>query len=143
MIDKLYEASKAGVKIRLIVRGICSLIPGVKNLSENIEVISIVDKYLEHSRILVFCNGGKEKVFLSSADWMVRNLDHRVEVTTPIYDESIRRELKRYLEIQFRDNVKARVINEKQDNQFRTNNGEELHRAQFEIYNWLRKDHEL
>jgi polyphosphate kinase len=140
MIGKLYEAGKAGVKIRLIVRSICSLIPGVKGLSENIEVISIVDKYLEHSRIFVFCNGGEEKVFISSADWMVRNLDQRVEVTTPIYDESIRRELKQYLEFQFQDNVKARVINEKQDNQFRAGGGDESHRAQIDIYHWLRKD---
>jgi polyphosphate kinase len=142
MIEKLYDASKVGVKIRLIVRSICSLVPGVNNLSENIEVTSIVDKYLEHSRIFVFCNGGDEKVFLSSADWMVRNLDHRVEVTTPIYDKAIREELKQYLDIQFRDNVKARVINEKQDNQFRAENGDEPHRAQFGMHSWLRKDHE-
>ena len=87
MIDQLYKASQKGVKIRMIVRGICSLVPGVAGLSENIEAISIVDKYLEHSRIFVFCNAGDEKIYISSADWMVRNLDNRVEVAVPIFNE--------------------------------------------------------
>jgi polyphosphate kinase len=140
MIEKLYAAGRAGVKVRLIVRGICSLVPGIKNLSSNIEVISIVDKYLEHSRILVFCNEGDEKIFISSADWMIRNLDQRVEVTTPVYDEALRAELRRYLDIQFQDSVKARVINDKQDNQTRANGGTGLHRAQDDLYEWLRKE---
>ena len=86
MIDKLYDASRAGVKIKLIIRGICSLIPGVKGMSENIEAISIVDNYLEHSRVYIFGNDGEPEVFISSADFMTRNLDGRVEVTCPIYD---------------------------------------------------------
>ncbi|UCH85417.1 MAG: polyphosphate kinase 1 [Candidatus Latescibacterota bacterium] len=139
MIDKLYAASQAGVKIRLIVRGICSLIPGVKGVSDNVEVISIVDKYLEHSRIFVFCNNGDEEVYISSADWMTRNLDHRVEISTPIHDEALREELKHYLEIQFQDSTKARVINKTQNNQTRANAGTGDHRAQFEIYDWLRR----
>lgn len=122
------------MKIKMLVRGICSLVPGVKGLSENIEVLSIVDKYLEHSRLFVFCNGGDEKTFLSSGDWMPRNLDHRVEVTTPVYDDSLREEIRRYLEIQFRDSVKARVIDADQDNRFRANGGKGSHRAQLEIY---------
>lgn len=141
MIEKLYAASKAGVKIRMLVRGICSLVPGVKGMSDNIEVFSIVDKYLEHSRLFVFCNGGDEKVFISSGDWMPRNLDHRVEVTAPIYDETLQREIKQYLDIQFRDSVKARVIDSKQQNKIREAAGQGRHRAQVEIYDWLRKEH--
>src|SRR5699024_2698376 len=93
MIDKLYEASQAGVPIKMIVRGICSLKPGVPGLSENIEAISIIDHYLEHPRLLFFENGGDQKVYISSADWMTRNLDYRVEVTCPIYQEDIKQEL--------------------------------------------------
>src|SRR5690606_15584193 len=93
MIDKLYEASQNGVQIRLIVRGICCLIPGVEGMSENIEAISIVDNYLEHSRIYIFGNGGDTEVYISSADFMTRNIDERVEVTCPIYDQEIKQEL--------------------------------------------------
>src|SRR5690606_31937220 len=93
MIDKLYDASRAGVKIDLIVRGICCLIPGVEGMSENIRAISIVDKYLEHPRLFIFENGGSPKTFISSADWMTRNLDYRVEITCPVYDEDIKKEL--------------------------------------------------
>jgi len=137
MIAKLYEASQAGVRVRLIVRGICSLVPGVKGLSENIEVISIVDRYLEHSRIFIFRAGGENQCFISSADWMIRNLDHRVEVTVPVYDPLLREELKTYFEIQMRDNVKARVINEAQDNTIRPNGDGGRRRAQDDIYSWL------
>lgn len=139
MINKLYQASQAGVKIRMIIRGICSLIPGVKGMSDNIEVISILDKYLEHSRIFVFCNGGKEKYFISSADWMIRNLDNRVEVATPIYDKNIQQELKDFLMLQFRDTKKARIISEKQDNAYRISANREVHQAQEEIYTYLKK----
>jgi len=137
LIRKLYDAGMEGVKIKLIIRGICSLVPGVKGLSENIEVISIVDKYLEHSRILIFCNGGNEKYYISSADWMVRNLDRRIEVAAPIYDHDLQQELKEYMELQFRDNMKARVINEPQDNKYRKRAGNELCRAQVDIYRFL------
>ena len=141
MINLLYQAGQAGVMIKLIIRGICVLIPGVPGMSENIEAISIVDKYLEHSRIFVFCNGGKPKYYLSSADWMTRNLDHRVEVSCPIYDKAIQRELQIHLDIQWRDNVKARILNGLQDNGYRTRDASEKPvRAQEAIYEFLKRD---
>jgi polyphosphate kinase 1 len=136
MINELYDASKAGVRIKLVIRGICSLVPGVEGFSENIEVISIVDKYLEHSRIFIFCNNEDERYFISSADWMVRNLDRRVEVATPIYDPSLQNELREYMNLQFLDNIKARIINEQQDNKYRTG-GDRSYRAQDDIYDFL------
>ncbi len=135
LIDKLYEASRAGVKMRLIVRGICCLIPGVEGMSENIEVISIVDKYLEHPRIYIFENAGAPKVFISSADWMTRNLDYRVEVTCPIYDVDIQKELMDAFEICWSDNVKARAITCRQDNAYRKNDLPPL-RSQFALYDY-------
>jgi polyphosphate kinase len=138
LIKKLYEASKAGVPIKMIIRGICSLVPGVKGLSENIEVISIVDKYLEHSRIIIFCNNGDEKYFISSADWMVRNLDKRVEVATPIYDIHLQQELKEYMRLQLNDNRKARIIDKHQSNGYKSR-GETSYRAQEDIYSFLEK----
>ncbi len=119
LINKLYSASQAGVPIRLIVRGICCLIPGVPGLSENIEAISIVDRFLEHARAYVFTNGGDPLVYLSSADWMGRNLDRRVEVAFPITDRRLRDEVLRLIEIQWSDRAKARVIDAKQTNQKR------------------------
>jgi len=116
IIKKLYEASQAGVKITGIVRGICALVPGVKGLSENIEIRSIVGRYLEHSRIIIFANGGKEKYFLSSADWMERNIDKRIEVTTPIFSESIQKDLKFIFEAGLKGNQKARIIDAQQKN---------------------------
>jgi polyphosphate kinase len=140
MIELLYAASQAGVTIRMIIRGICSLIPGVPGLSDNIEVISIVDKYLEHSRIFIFCNDGDEQIFISSADWMIRNLDNRVEVATPIYDPDIKRELRDFFEIQYKDNTKARIIDSKQDNQYRgLQPGRKKYRAQDDVDDYLRK----
>ena len=110
LINKLYQASKAGVKVRLIIRGICSLVPGIPGLSENIQVISIIDRFLEHARIYVFCNDNDPLYFISSADWMVRNLDRRIEVTCPIYDSSLKKEIDDVLSIQFSDNTKARML---------------------------------
>ncbi len=110
MIEALYRASNAGVKIRLNVRGICCLRPGVPGMSRNIEVVSIVDRFLEHSRILYFHHGGDERVFISSADWMPRNLDRRVELLIPIEDPSLRDRLLETLKTYFRDNVKARQL---------------------------------
>jgi len=135
MIDKLYEAGKAGVKIKMIVRGICSLIPGVPGLSENIEVISIVDKFLEHPRMYIFENGGKPKYYISSADFMSRNLDTRVEIACPIYDLDIQKELQDTFDICWKDNVKARVISAKQDNAYRVNDLPPF-RSQNETYNY-------
>ena len=135
LIDKLYEASRAGVKMKLIVRGICCLVPGVKGMSENIEVISIVDKYLEHPRMFIFENAGSPRIYISSADWMTRNMDYRVEITCPIYDEEIQKELIDTFEICWSDNVKARVISTKQDNAYRRSNKPPL-RSQFALYDY-------
>jgi polyphosphate kinase len=136
MIDKLYEASKAGVKIQLLVRGICSLIPGVKGLSENIEAISIVDNYLEHSRVYIFGNAGIPEVYISSADFMTRNIDARVEVTCPIYDQSIKNELIDTFDLGWKGNVKARYHSYKLDNKYRIRNDSPIFRAQVETYKY-------
>lgn len=138
MIDKLYEASRAGVKIQMIVRGICCLIPGVKGMSENIEVISIVDKFLEHPRLFIFGNDGDPKVYISSADFMTRNISYRVEVGCPIYDPDIKKELIDTFEIGWADNVKARIISEKQDNAYRTNDNQTI-RSQEAMYDYYLK----
>ncbi len=135
MVDKLYEASRAGVKIQLIIRGVCCLVPGVKGMSENIEAISIVDKFLEHPRIFIFGNNGDPKIYISSADWMTRNLDFRVEVGCPIYDEDIKKELLDTFEISWNDNVKARVFNKSQDNTYRENKKNQI-RSQFSMYDY-------
>jgi polyphosphate kinase len=136
MTDKLYEASKAGVKVQLIIRGICCLIPGVKGLSENIEAISIVDNYLEHSRIYIFGNAGDPEVFISSADFMTRNLDARVEVTCPIYDKDIKKELIETFEIGWKANVKARIHSSELQNLYRNRGDDKPFRAQLEMYNY-------
>ena len=138
MIDKLYEASRAGVKIQLIIRGACCLVPGVKGMSENIEAISIVDKFLEHPRIFIFGNEGDSKIYISSADWMTRNLDNRVEVGCPIYDHDIKQELLDTFEISWNDTVKARILNEAQDNEYRKSTNGEV-RSQFAMYDYYLK----
>ncbi len=138
MIDKLYEASRAGVKIQMIIRGICCLIPGVKGMSENIEVISIIDKFLEHPRLYIFENGGDQKMYISSADFMGRNLDSRVEISCPIYDEDIKAEINDTFSIGWSDNVKARKISRKQDNAYRKNKKEKI-RSQFKIYEYYQQ----
>lgn len=138
MIEALYKASKAGVKIRIIVRGICALVAGIEGMSENIEVISIIDKYLEHSRIYIFENEGEPLYYFSSADWMTRNLDSRIEVTCPIYNEKIQKELRDIMEIQWSDNVKARVIDPLQQNDHRVSNTTKKVRSQEAIYNYLK-----
>ncbi len=135
MVDELYDASRAGVKIQLIIRGICCLVPGVEGMSENIEAISVVDKFLEHPRLFIFSNGGNPKVAISSADWMTRNLDNRVEVGCFIYDEDIKQELIDTFEISWADNVKARIFDEVQDNTYRRNNGPRI-RSQFAMYDY-------
>ncbi|CAM4057278.1 polyphosphate kinase 1 [Flavobacterium branchiophilum] len=140
MIDKLYEASRAGVKIQLIVRGICSLIPGKKGLSDNIEAISIVDNYLEHTRLFIFGNGGKPDVFISSADFMARNLDGRVEVTCPIYDPKIKQDLIDSFDLGWKGNVKVRLHSENLDNKYRIRkDNEPVFRAQLESYRFYQK----
>jgi len=139
LIKKLYEAGQAGVKIRIIVRSICSLVPGKKGLSENIEAISIVDKFLEHARVFVFSNDGEPKCFLSSADWMVRNLDHRSEVGLPIFNPELQKQLVDMLEIQWSDNTKGRIINTTQNNNYRIGTSKVKVRSQEAIYNYLKK----
>ena len=138
MIDKLYEASKAGVKIQMIVRGICCLVPGVKGVSENIEVISIVDKFLEHTRLYIFCNNNDTKVYISSADWMTRNIDNRVEVSCPIYQDDIKQELLDIFDICWNDNAKARLLDKTQKNNYRKNDKPKL-RSQFATYDYLKE----
>ncbi|TBW29375.1 polyphosphate kinase 1 [Gramella sp. KN1008] len=142
IIDKLYTASKAGVKIKLIVRGICCLIPGIEGLSENIEAISIVDKFLEHPRIFIFENGGDPKVYISSADFMTRNLDQRVEVSCPIYDEDIKKELMDTFDISWSDNVKARNHCRGMANPYRQSDGPKI-RSQFALYDYYLKKIEI
>ena len=141
VIRKLYAASQTGVSVKMVVRGICSLVPGVRGLSENIEVVSIVGRYLEHARILITCNGGNERYYISSADWMSRNLNARIEVAVPVYDPNLQKELKYIVETQLRDNVKARIINAEQDNRYKRDNLPPLksQQALFEHYKNLSK----
>jgi polyphosphate kinase len=138
IIRKLYEASNAGVKIDLIVRGMCCLVPGQKGFSENIKVRSIVDRYLEHARVWFFENGGEEEVYLTSADLMTRNLDRRIEVGFPILDDRIKKELKDILIIQLQDNTKAREINAMNNNNYIGREEKKRHRSQVDIYQYLK-----
>ena len=137
MILKLYEASNAGVKITIIVRGICCLIPGVEDMSKNIKVISIVDRYLEHGRIYWFNNNGDEKLYLASADWMTRNLSRRVEVGFPILEKSLSNEIKTLINLQLKDNVKARSLNKTQSNPYKKSTAKNKVRAQFDFHHFL------
>lgn len=139
IIRKIYQAGQAGVKVSIICRGTCTMIPGIKDFSENIEVISIVDKFLEHSRVFVFHNGGDEKYYISSADWMVRNLDNRIEVACPIYDRGIQLELKTMLKIQLKDNTKARIVNHDIPNTYKDKDKLPILRSQVEIYKYLKE----
>jgi len=142
IIDYLYEASQAGVKIRLIVRGMLSLIPQIKKLSEKIEAIGIVDRFLEHSRYFIFCNGGDDQIYISSADLMTRNLDHRIEVTCPVYDKNIKCEIRKIFDIQWEDNVKARIFDASQSNTFVKPGKNASNQSQIEVYKWLKKSNE-
>jgi polyphosphate kinase len=138
IVEKLYEANNAGVKINLNIRGVCSLVPGVPEMSENIEAIGIIDRFLEHSRIMVFCNNGHELYYISSADWMTRNLDRRIEVACPIYDPEIQKEIRDLLEIQQKDNVKARIIDIEQDNNYIESKDKTGLRSQYALYEYYR-----
>ncbi|MEW5797920.1 MAG: polyphosphate kinase 1 [Bacteroidota bacterium] len=137
MIDKLYEASQAGVKITLLVRGIFCLVPGDKTFSKNISAFSIVGRYLEHGRVYIFHNAGNEILYLSSADWMKRNLSRRVEVAFPIYDDSIKKEIKDILNFQFMDSVKARVLDRNLKNAYVKSEENKPVESQLEIYHYL------
>jgi polyphosphate kinase len=138
-VKKLYEASQAGVKIKLIVRGICVLVPGVPGVSDNIEAISIVDRFLEHSRVFVYANDGDPLYFISSADWMVRNFDHRIEVACPVYDPVIKSELQTMLDIQLSDNSKSRLLGDENINEYIDRApGEKKIQSQLETYHFFR-----
>ena len=137
IISELYEAAKEGVEIKLIIRGIFCMFSENEKFKKPITAISIVDEYLEHARVWVFHNNGKEKVFISSADWMVRNLDHRVEATCPILDDRLKQELKDILHIQLQDNVKARILNNNLSNEYVKNEHATPIRSQVETYNYL------
>jgi polyphosphate kinase len=142
IIELLYDASEAGVKIRLLVRGFTCLVPGVENLSENIYMTSIVDRFLEHGRMYLFENDGNEELYFGSADWMTRNLDRRIEVIAPVYDKDIAAEFKDILEIQLNDNVKARILDPLEKNSFVQRKPEEKEiRSQYAIYNYLKQKH--
>lgn len=139
LINKLYEAARAGVEIRMVIRGIFCLLSENKKFKHPIQAISIVDEYLEHARVMIFHNGGKEKVFISSADWMVRNIDHRIEAACPIFEKTIRDELKDILQIQLKDNIKARILDNDLDNQYVNPRNTRKVRSQVETYNYLFK----
>lgn len=136
MVTKLYQASKAGVKIDIVIRGNCSLVPGIKGLSENIRCVGIIDRYLEHSRILIFANGGKLRYFLGSADWMPRNLLNRIEVLTPVYDEELQADLMRTISYGMRDTTNGRIVDGKGTNNFVEG---EPFRSQQELYKEYKK----
>lgn len=136
MVTKLYQASKAGVKIDIVIRDNCSLVPGIKGLSENIRCVGIIDRYLEHSRILIFANGGKPRYFLGSADWMPRNLLNRIEVLTPVYDEELQADLMRTISYGMRDTTNGRIVDGKGTNNFVEG---EPFRSQQELYKEYKK----
>ena len=139
LIDRLHEAAREGVEIKLIVRGIFCMLSENKKFKKPVTAISIVDEYLEHARVWVFHNRGKEKVYISSADWMVRNLDHRVEATCPITEEAIKKELKNILNIQLSDNIKARWLDNDLSNDYVSFKGKKKVRSQVETYHFLAK----
>jgi polyphosphate kinase len=139
MIEKLYEASNSNVKIDIVVRGVCCLIPGIKGMSDNIRVISIIDRFLEHSRVFIFHNNGDEKIYISSADWMKRNLSRRIEVAFPVNSAAIKSEIKQLIEFQLNDNVKARVVDSSQNNEYAGNRVIGSTGSQSLTYDYLRK----
>ena len=134
LIEKLYEASQAGVKIHMIIRGMCSLVPGLTGVSENITVISIVDRFLEHPRLVEFFNGGSAEVYISSADWMTRNLDRCVEVAAPVLDPALASRISHLFDIQWADRSKARLIDSQQTNQYMPRGNRRKVRSQHRIY---------
>jgi len=138
LINKLYGASAAGVKIRMVIRGMCSLVPGVEGVSDNIEIISIVDRFLEHPRVIVTHNDGDPLVYISSADWMTRNIDNRIEVTAPVRDERLKQRIIDILNIQFTDTVKARVIDGEMSNRYVKRGNRKKIRSQVAIYDYLK-----
>jgi len=144
MIDKLYEASQAGVQVDMIIRSVCSIIPGIEGLSENIRIIRLVDQFLEHARIIVFHNLGDEKIYIGSADWMPRNLYRRIEVVYPIYSREVSKEIKKVIDFQLRDNSKACILSSEHGNiPIEQRTDEKPIRAQLDTYKWLKEKEEL
>ncbi|MEL3925935.1 polyphosphate kinase 1 [Aeromonas enteropelogenes] len=139
LINRLYAASQAGVPIQMIIRGMCALRPGVPGLSDNIRVISIIDRFLEHPRVMVFHNKGNPQLYISSADWMSRNIDGRIEVGTPIYDERLKQRILDILELQLSDTCKARVIDADQKNEYVKRGNRRKIRSQVAIYDYLKR----
>ncbi|MFV0447617.1 MAG: polyphosphate kinase 1 [Vibrio sp.] len=138
LINKLYGASAAGVKIKMIIRGMCSLVPGVEGISANIEIISIIDRFLEHPRVIMTHNDGNPLIYISSADWMTRNIDNRIEVTAPIRDERLKQKIIDILNIQFTDTVKARVIDKEMSNSYVKRGNRKKIRSQMAIYDYIK-----
>lgn len=139
IVDRLYKASSAGVKIRAIIRGMCSLVPGIKGVSDNISIISIIDRFLEHPRVFMFHNNGMKDIYISSADLMTRNIESRIEVATPIFDPSIKKKIIDIFDIQFQDTVKARVIDKDMSNQYVARGNRKKIRSQVAIYDYLKQ----
>ncbi|MEZ9861743.1 polyphosphate kinase 1 [Vibrio breoganii] len=139
LINKLYQASSAGVSIRMIIRGMCSLVPGVEGISENIKVISVIDRFLEHPRVIITENNGDPKVFISSADWMTRNIEHRIEVAAPIYDNKLKQRIIDIMELQFTDTVKARWIDKEMSNSYVARGNRRKVRSQIATYEYIKQ----
>lgn len=139
LIEKLTEAAKAGVQIKLIIRGICCMFTENKKFKKPIEAISIIDEFLEHARVMIFDNNGEPKVYISSADWMVRNIDHRIEVACPVLEKGLRNELIDIVNVQLRDNIKARELDNDLSNQYINPRNTKKVRSQIEIFNYLNK----
>ena len=134
MVRKLYEASENGVRVDLLVRGNCSLVTGIPGKSDNIRICGIIDRYLEHSRIVIFANGGEKKSFIGSADWMPRNLDNRIEVVTPVYDAKIKEDLEKVIDYGLRDTMQGRIVDGTGENRPWTTEDGEAFRSQEQLY---------
>ncbi|MDF3007409.1 MAG: degradosome polyphosphate kinase [Enterobacter kobei] len=138
LVDRLYAASGSGVPVNLLVRGMCSLIPQLEGISDNIRVISIVDRYLEHDRVYIFENGGDKQVYLSSADWMTRNIDYRIEVATPLLDPRLKQQILNIVDLQLNDTVKARYIDKELSNTYVPRGNRRKVRSQLAIYDYIK-----
>lgn len=138
LVNKLYDANNAGVRIKMIIRGMCSLVPGVSGMSENIQVISIIDRFLEHPRVIITHNDGNAQVYISSADWMTRNIDHRIEVGAPIRDERLKQRIIDIINIHFTDTVKARWIDKEMSNSYVARGNRKKIRSQVAIYDYIK-----
>ncbi len=138
LVDRLYAASSSGVPVNLLIRGMCSLIPELEGISDNIRVISIVDRYLEHDRIYIFDNAGDKQVYLSSADWMTRNIDYRIEVAAPLLDPRLKQQILDIIEILFSDTVKARYIDKELSNRYVPRGNRRKVRSQLAIYDYIK-----